>query len=88
MEPSMMGSISMAKNMVKANLSGKIPQHIQENSLIIISKDMENIPGQIKESTKELGKIIKCMERENSNGPMARLTEVSIKLFILGRIIC
>lgn len=49
---------------------GQMEINTKESSNLTILKDLENILGLIKESMKDFGKIIKCMEKELLYGQM------------------
>lgn len=67
--------------------------HIKENLLIINLMESEFTFGTIKNSTKEIGKIIKCMVKESLLGLMEKLMKENSKMinnldlvFSLGKI--
>ena len=62
--------------MVKDILYGRMEVLIQEISVIIISKAMASITGQMGVNTKVHGAKIKCMALENLHGPTDEVTKV------------
>ena len=76
----MMALILVAKSMEKELLDGLIMLHLKETFLIIISMEWVPITGQMGESTQEIGKTTKWMEKEFLNGLMAEDTRVLIRM--------
>ena len=68
-------NIEQAKNLERANLDGLMEVNIKDNFMKIIFMAKDVILGMTKESTQEIGNLIKWMEKEYLNG----LMDVNIK---------
>mmetsp|Transcript_19148 Transcript_19148/g.2611 ORF Transcript_19148/g.2611 Transcript_19148/m.2611 type:complete len:103 (-) Transcript_19148:233-541(-) len=69
--------------MEMVNLNGKMEAFTMENFNIIIYMVKEYINGLMAENTKEIGKIIKCMDTVYSHGPMKEvknMKETTLKI--------
>lgn len=64
----------------QGNSNGQIKVHITVNSKIINFKEKENLFGKIRDATKELGKIISCMDSEFLHGQMVKYLKDIMKI--------
>lgn len=71
MELSTTETILMGRNMGKVLSSGLIMLLIKETLMTTIFTGLELISGLMDENTLGIGRIIKCMDEEYSNGQMA-----------------
>ena len=78
MEQSTEDSIKMEKSMEKANLNDRMAAIILESFSIMKLRDKGNIFGLMGECMMVIGRIIKCMGKESSNGMMERNMKVII----------
>jgi len=80
MELVMKAIIYKEKNAALVNSNGLTEANMLENFTIIIYTVKEHILGAIKEYSKEIGKIIRWMGKENFFGQMGENTLVVIKM--------
>ena len=69
----------LLKDTAKEFSNGKMDQYMMVNGMKIIYKGMEHAPGLMKESIKENGRIIVCMELVTICWLMVNVTLVNIK---------
>ena len=82
MEPSTKVNIKMGRSTATGSLFGMIKPPMTESSNLTILKDKVNIFGRTEDATWASGRIIKCTERGNFLGLMARNIKVRFLRYI------